>query len=361
MDGWMDGWRRNQYIFEFSNPNMNQTNLWNISNNCSISEFKQSIYPAVYLFIFTFGLIGHLISLFFFFGLWKRKMEFSPVNILMLNLLASDLMLVCSLPLRATYYLMDSHWAFGDITCRIMSYVLYINMYGSIYFLMVLSVVRFVAIVKPFKYIHWQSSRRAWIVCIIVWLIVSLASIPLLRAGTYQDQFGRTRCLELDSSMLKTIIVLNWGVLFLGFVMPFVVISVCYIFAAFYLLKLKKTRPNQRSQFNHKKSCSLVIIVLLIFLTCFMPYHVVRSLFLEAEMDVTKTSYGGSCHYIQRLREAAVITHCLASGNSCLDPLLFFFVGENFINFWRQNTPTRQSCITEQNVKVLEKMHTAFI
>ncbi|XP_051965584.1 cysteinyl leukotriene receptor 2-like [Xyrauchen texanus] len=324
------------FFLEFSNPTMNQPNVWNTSNNCSISEFKRSVYPAVYLFIFTFGLIGNLISLFFFFGLWKRKMAFSPVNIIMLNLLASDLMLVCSLPFRATYYLMDSHWTFGDVTCRIMSYILYINMYGSIYFLMVLSVVRFVAIVKPFVYIHWQSSRRAWIICIIVWLIVSLASIPLLRARNNQDTFGRTKCLELDSSMLKTIIVLNRGVLFLGFVMPFAVISVCYIFAAFYLLK--KARQNQRSPFNHKKSCSLVISVLQIFLTCFMPYHVARTLFLEAEMDLTNTSYGGSCHYIQRLRQAAVITHCLASGNSCLDPILFFFVGENFINFWRQNT-----------------------
>ncbi|XP_051520868.1 cysteinyl leukotriene receptor 2 isoform X2 [Myxocyprinus asiaticus] len=293
--------------------------------------------------------------------LWKRKMMFSPVNILMLNLLVSDLMLVCSLPLRAAYYLMDSHWVFGDITCRIMSYVLYINMYGSVYFLMVLSVVRFVAIVKPFRYIHWQSSQRAWIICFIIWLIVSVASIPLLRAGTYQDKFGKTRCLELDSSVLKTIIVLNRSVMFLAFVLPFAVISVCYIYAAFYLLKLRKARPNQRSQLNHKKSCSLVIIVLLIFLICFMPYHVVRTLFLEAEMDVTKNGYGGSCHYIKRLREAAVITHCLASGNSCLDPLLFLFAGENFMNFWRQNMPRRQSCIIEQNVKVSEKIQTAFI
>ncbi|XP_056613342.1 cysteinyl leukotriene receptor 2 isoform X1 [Triplophysa dalaica] len=329
---------------------MEQSNLSNTTNNCSITEFKYTIYPATYLFIFSLGLIGNLISLFFFVRTWRTTVASSPVNILMVNLLMSDLMTVCSLPLRASYYLMESHWAFGDVTCRIMSYIFYINMYGSIYFLMVLSVVRFVAIVKPFQYIRWQSSRRAWIICIVVWLTVSVTSIPLLRAGTSEGEHGRTKCLELDTSLLGTIIILNRGVLVLGFVMPFAVISVCYVFAAFYLLKLKNKR-SQRSQFNHKKSCSLVIIVLLIFLTCFMPYHVVRTIFLEAEMEVIKNGYGESCYYIQRLREAAVVTHCLASGNSCLDPLLFFFVGENFISFWRENTSRRQSCIIEHNVK----------
>lgn len=327
------------------------------NTNCSISEFKHTVYPIAYLFIFSFGLVGNLMSLFFFISSsLKKKASFSPVNILMLNLLLSDLMMVCSLPFRAAYYLMESDWAFGDITCRIMSYVFYINMYGSVYFLAVLSMVRFVAIVKPFAYVRWQNSRRAWAISIVIWLVVSLMSIPLLAAGT-SEELGRIKCLELNPHHLKTIITLNRGVLFLGFIMPFTIISVCYIFAAFCLLKLKKTRQNQRSQLNHKKSCSLVIIVLLIFLTCFMPYHIVRTLFLEAEMNIQDNGYGESCHYIQSLRKAAVITHCLASGNSCLDPLLFFFVGENFISFWRQHTPKRLSCINEQNVKVSEKIN----
>lgn len=318
-------------------------------NNCSISQFKHTVYPIAYLFIFSLGLISNITSLIFFFASSvQKKASLTPVNILMLNLLLSDLMLVCSLPFRASYFLMDSNWVFGDVTCRIMSYVFYINMYGSVYFLTLLSIVRFVAIVKPFVYVRWQNPRRAWITCIVIWIIVSLASIPLLKAGTYKE-YGKTRCLDLGHSNLETIIFLNRGTLFLGFVMPFAIISVCYIFAAVYLIKLKKR--NKRSQFNQKKSCSLVIIVLLIFLACFMPYHVVRTLFLEAERDIIINGYGDSCLYIESLRKAAVVTHVLASGNSCLDPLLFIFVGENFIRFWKHQSPRRQSCMIEQNAK----------
>ncbi|KAL6471299.1 hypothetical protein MHYP_G00199490 [Metynnis hypsauchen] len=105
-------------------PNLSTT----VECNCSVSDFKHTVYPAAYLSIFFIGLIGNLVSLCFFIGVRRSMKAFTPVNLFMMNLLISDLMLVCSLPFRAVYYLLDSHWVFGDITCRIMPFVFYINM-----------------------------------------------------------------------------------------------------------------------------------------------------------------------------------------------------------------------------------------
>lgn len=298
--------------------------------NCSIGDFKRNVYPAIYLFIFFLGLFAGLLSLCFFIGVSRTRKSFSSVHLFMMNLLISDLMLVCSLPFRAAYYLLDSHWIFGDVTCRIIGFVFYVNMYGSIYFLMVLSVVRFVAIIKPYSYVYLQSNQGAFLVCAFIWLLVLVGSIPLLKSGTFQDPSGQIKCLELDLSQLKPIITLNKAALCLGFILPFVVISVCYLIAARKLLQLRKDSTKRAP---HYKSCALVIIVLLIFLLCFMPYHVVRTVFLEAENQFRKNAYQ-SCHYIEFVRKAAVVTHCLAAGNSCLDPLLYFFVGENFWIYW---------------------------
>ncbi|XP_072547392.1 cysteinyl leukotriene receptor 2 [Salminus brasiliensis] len=302
--------------------------------NCSISAFKHSVYPAAYLSIFLLGLTANLISLCFFIGVRRTMKAFTPVNLFMLNLLISDLMLVCSLPFRAAYYLMDSHWVFGDVLCRIMGFVFYINLYGSVYFLMVLSVVRFVAIIRPYSYMYLQNSRGAVLVCVFVWLFVSLASIPLLDAGTSQDSSGNIKCLELDLSLVKTIITLNKGALCVGFVLPFIVISFSYIIVAGKLFQLKKVQGKKAR--HYKKSCALVIIVLLIFLVCFLPYHVVRTVFLDAEREFNEKGYGDSCQRIASIRKAAVITLCLAACNSCLDPLLYFFVGENFWSYWQK-------------------------
>ncbi|KAJ7990170.1 hypothetical protein DPEC_G00297540 [Dallia pectoralis] len=306
---------------------------WSIMNlsyneeNCSINTFKSSVYPPTYLTIFILGLVFNLTSLSFFVSVWRSKRGLSPVNLYMVNLLMSNLMLVCSLPFRASYYINDFNWAFGDVACRIMSYVFYINMYGSIYFLVVLSVVRYIAVAKPFRYNSMQSGHSSWLVCLLVWMLVSLASIPMLTSGTYVDTNNRTRCLELNpeynSSNLRTLAMANHATMMLGFVIPFAVITVCYAFVVVHLL-----RRREGTMVSHKKSMYLVIIVLVLFLVCYMPYHIMRTVHLHAEGQI-KDNKEHPCAYIELVRKGAVITLCLAAGNSCLDPLLYFFVGEN--------------------------------
>ncbi|XP_062409230.1 cysteinyl leukotriene receptor 2 [Sardina pilchardus] len=312
---------------------MNQSCIGD-GQNCSISEFKRNVYPTAYLLMFIIGLIANLISLYVFLNMWRAERTLSSINLFMVNLTVSDLMLICSLPFRASYYINDSNWVFGDVTCRFMSYIFYVNMYGSVYFLMVLSVIRYVAITKPYTYVRQQHYRFTWLVCVCIWLLVSLASIPNLFGGSKQDG-EKVKCLELvepEATLLNTIVIMNYGALLLGFLVPFLVILVCYIFVVHRLLK-QNIMKTQRHQY--KKSCSLVIIVLVIFLACFLPYHVARSVFLHAEWDLCTNGTRGSCGYIIGVRKAAVITHCLASANSCLDPLLYIFVGENFRKFWR--------------------------
>lgn len=310
------------------------------AQNCSISEFKQSVYPAAYLLIFIIGLIANLISLCVYLKMWRAEKSLSSINVFMVNLTVSDLMLICSLPFRASYYINDLNWVFGDVTCRIMSYILYVNMYGGVYFLMILSVVRYIAITRPYTYRRQHNFRYTWVVCLSIWLLVSLTSIPNLYGGSKQDG-GTVKCLELlepDAHLLNTMVIMNyWAVLF-GFVIPFIVILICYVFVVHRLLKQNVPRANrQQCKKQYKKSCSLVIIVLAIFLVSFFPYHVARSVFLQAEWDLCIHGTRGSCGYIMGVRKAAVVTQCLAVANSCLDPLLYIFVGENFRKFWRKS------------------------
>lgn len=307
------------------------------AHNCSINEFKRNVYPVAYLLMFIIGLVANLISLWFFLKSWRMQRSLSSVNLFMLNLNVSDLMLVCSLPFRASYYINDSHWVFGDVVCRIMSYVFYVNMYGSVYFLMALSVIRYVAITKPYTYMRQQNYRYSWLVCLSIWLLVGLASMPQLFSRTQPANSDKMRCLELldaKPDLLNTFIIMNYGALLLGFLMPLLVILVCYMFVVHRLLMQNKARANRQ---HYKRSCSLIIIVLTIFMACFLPYHVARSIFLQAEWRACVHGVT-SCGYIQSARKAAVVTHCLASANSCLDPLLYFFVGENFRTFFRRQS-----------------------
>ncbi|NXN94058.1 CLTR2 protein, partial [Rhinopomastus cyanomelas] len=290
-------------------------NFTNSSSNCTTDSFKQVVYPIVYLSIFVLGAVGNGLSIYVFFQPVQRK---TPVNIYMQNLAVSDLMFVSTLPFRATYFLLGSHWIFGDIACRVMTYLLYVNMYCSIYFLTVLSVVRFTAVVYPFK--HWKltNTKYARITCVSIWTFVLAASSPMLckEIAGYKDP---EKCLDLHPSTTHRLLIMNSFVLIVGFILPFCTIIFCYIFAIRALLKSRN--PQHKKTICHKKALSTIIITLILFLLCFLPYHILRTIHLShsrcSEADLL-------------LHKALVVSLCLAATNSCLDPILYYFAAEKF-------------------------------
>ncbi|KFQ59188.1 Cysteinyl leukotriene receptor 2, partial [Pelecanus crispus] len=290
-------------------PGDNTTN----NSSCTIDSFKQVIYPIMYLSIFVLGAVGNGLSIYVFFQPSKRK---TSVNIYMQNLAVSDLMFVSTLPFRATYFLLGSRWIFGEILCRIMTYTLYVNMYCSIYFLTVLSVVRFVAIVYPFKHCKITNMKYAKITCTAIWVFVLAASSPLL-SKLIAGYNSVEKCLDLHRSSIPRLLLMNSFVLIVGFILPFCTIIVCYIFAIKALLKSRT--PQCKKPVCHKKALSTIIITLILFLLCFLPYHILRTVHL----------IHSSCSQAS-LHKALVVTLCLAAMNSCLDPILYYFAAENF-------------------------------
>ncbi|NXC45692.1 CLTR2 protein, partial [Penelope pileata] len=298
----------------FSEMSLNDSSA-NSSFNCSTDAFKQVIYPIAYIFIFFLGAVGNSLSIYVFLQPSQRK---TSVNIYMQNLAVSDLMFVSTLPFRASYYLLGSHWVFGDILCRIMTYTMYVNMYCSIYFLTVLSVVRFMAIVYPFKSWKVTNMKYAKIMCAVIWVFVLAASSPLL-SKVIAGYRNPAKCLDLHPSSTDRLLMMNSFVLAVGFILPFCTIIICYIFAIRALLKSRT--PQCKKAICHKKALSTIIITLILFLLCFLPYHVLRTVHLML---------GGCSQASLPVHKALVVTLCLAATNSCLDPVLYYFAAENF-------------------------------
>ncbi|KAJ7413802.1 Cysteinyl leukotriene receptor 2 [Pitangus sulphuratus] len=289
-------------------------NFTNSSFDCSIDGLKQVIYPIMYLIIFFLGAVGNGLSIYVFFQPSQRM----SVNIYMKNLAISDLMFVSTLPFRATYFLLGSRWIFGDILCRIMTYTLYLNMYCSIYFLTVLSVVRFIAIVYPFKHGKVTNAKYARITCTAIWIFVLAAASPLL-SKEISGYSTPVKCLDLHPFNTHRLFMMNSFVLTVGFILPFCTIVVCYVFAIRALLK-SRTQQSKR-MVCHKKALSTIIITLILFILCFLPYHILRTVHLM---------YSVCSQASLPVHKALVVTLCLAATKSCFDPILYYFSAENF-------------------------------
>ncbi|XP_051276702.1 cysteinyl leukotriene receptor 1 [Dicentrarchus labrax] len=291
----------------------------------SIDDFRNQVYSTSYSLITVLGLVGNGFALAVLIRTYRQS---SPFHVYMVNLAVSDILCVMTLPLRVLYYVNKGQWYQGDFLCRISSYALYVNLYCSIYFMAAMSITRFLAIVFPVQNMRLVTENRARLVCVGIWVFICLSSSPFLMSGQHIDEkTNKTKCFEppQNGKSVKKLVVLNYLSLVLGFVLPFLVILLCY--AGIVRALLSRTSAARRQRDTGTKAIRMIVIVLLTFLISFMPYHIQRTIHLSflSRNDTT-------CSERIAMQKSVVVTLCLAAANSCFDPLLYFFSGEGFRN-----------------------------
>lgn len=291
------------------NDSVNQTNC---------TEFKYLAYTITYTIMVPVSLFSNSAALFVFLGQTTRK---TANTVFMTNLAISDVCFALTLPFRLIYYFRECHWDFWDWLCRWCVYSFYVNLYTSVLFLTGLSVLRYLAVVHPIRNKTLATARRASLACFCIWVFVAIMSIPFLMSGATTEN-GKTSCFEIKNKTdWKRVQQLNYVGLVFGFLIPFIIILGCYgriIQRLFANRKLQKRRHGQR-----RRSVYLIAVILSAFLLCFAPYHVVRTLHLQAVVS-------GNKEQETVLLKILVITLCMAASNSCLNPLLYYFAGESF-------------------------------
>ncbi|XP_043538057.1 cysteinyl leukotriene receptor 1-like [Chiloscyllium plagiosum] len=293
--------------------------------NCSNEEFKFPVFVRAYSTILILGFIGNTVALYVFVKLTQRK---TASTVFMINLAVSDLFFTLTLPYRIIYYV-QREWRLGAFLCRITTYAFYVNLYSSIFFLTALSIFRYISILHPIWSRSVVTVRRSLWVTIGIWLFIGLVSVPFLLVSS-KCVNGTCRCFEPSNVSWSQIQRMNYFAFVVGFLLPFLTILACYTRILQRLMGSAGTmRVNARSR---RKSTYMIIIVMSSFLFCFLPYHVIRTIHLHIMSD-------GVCHdtvwFVQR---AVVVTICLAAANSCLNPVLYYFVGENFQSTLKTST-----------------------
>ncbi|XP_015280614.1 PREDICTED: cysteinyl leukotriene receptor 1 [Gekko japonicus] len=300
----------------------NSTSLSTPSPTChdTIDEFRNHVYSTVYSIVTMVGFVGNGFVLCVLIRTYQDKTAF---QVYMLNLAISDLLFVFTLPLRVVYYINNGNWFFGDFLCRITSYALYVNLYCSIFFMTAMSFFRCIAIAFPVQNIHFLTEKRARLTCVTIWIFVMLTSSPFLLRGSYEDPAtNKTKCYEPPApEMVLKLMVLHYIALLVGFIVPFVIITICCTVIIRALLK----NSLHKKQEARRKAVWMVIIVTLAFLISFSPYHVQRTVHIHFLMRK-----GASCEDVLYMQKTVVISLSLAATNCCFDPLLYFFSGGNF-------------------------------
>ncbi|XP_051893163.1 P2Y purinoceptor 4 [Pristis pectinata] len=276
--------------------------------------------PIFLSLVFSAGFILNSVSLWIF---WFCIKKWSTGMILQFNLALADAIITPAAPFMVAYFSL-SHWPFGQFLCQLKVFLLSTNMYGSIYFLALISIHRYIAVVHCTKKTIFKEVKFVKLMCAGVWTLLFAQGFPFFFVLKTTEVNNSTQCLSIHQDELMTLyFVWNTAILFTGYTIPFVTSVICYTLLASFIIKLN---PNQlKSQRMKVKSMQMIMVSLAIFIICFLPVHVSRTVGITL-----KLFHPDQCHLVNMVELVYYRCLALSSTNCCLDPFLYFFASEKY-------------------------------
>ncbi|KAM3936688.1 proteinase-activated receptor 1-like [Leptodactylus fuscus] len=252
--------------------------------------------------------------------LLKIKIK-TPAVVYMLNLAIADVLFVAVLPFNIVYRFSGNNWKIGEGMCRIVTAAFYCNMYCSILLMTSISVDRYMAVVFPIHSRSWRTKKRAWLVCVFIWLISIASTVPLLltKQTIYIDSLDITTCYDVLELKKQQQFYMYYFTAFssIFFFFPLFITIFCYVVIIRTLSKRSKDIENSSKK---RRAICLTIIVLTVFIICFGPTNII---FLMHYLHFLN-GYSESLYY------AYILCACISSISSCLDPLMYYYASSNY-------------------------------
>uniref|UniRef100_A0A8C8VGJ9 G-protein coupled receptors family 1 profile domain-containing protein n=1 Tax=Pelusios castaneus TaxID=367368 RepID=A0A8C8VGJ9_9SAUR len=294
---------------------------------CAVNQiFSHRFLSVVYFIVFLLGLLGNGL------GLWSlcagsRRSSWSALRVLVCNLGVADLLYVFTLPFLMTYYHQGRVWSFGKESCRLMRALFHINLYASIGFLTCISIHRYLGIVHPLKIRgRCQALGPNLLLSALVWGWVIIQVSPDFSFSKINST--GTKCHDTTGNEnLDAYLPYVLAITMTGFVIPFLIIVGCYGHVVVVLVRNENVNPTLK-----RRSIKLVVLVMVLFSICFLPYHVFRNLNLLTR----KWQLQGACtQTLKNIYVSYQVSRGLASFNSALNPLLYLMTSEDSMSWIR--------------------------
>lgn len=152
----------------------NTTNERNSSDIAPIADSRHDAVIVLQLFVFiTIILTAFAGNMLVCIAVCKFRQLQTTTNIALVGLAVTDVLMVYVIILHAIM-MTEGRWTMGDTLCEVSSSIgLTLNVISLLH-LAYISLDRFVAIIKPFRYHIWITKKRATIAVLYLWLITVL-------------------------------------------------------------------------------------------------------------------------------------------------------------------------------------------
>ncbi|ALC45209.1 sNPF-R [Drosophila busckii] len=346
------------------------------------NQFVQIFFYVLYTTVFVLGVFGNVLVCYVV--LRNRAMQ-TVTNIFITNLALSDILLcVLAVPFTPLYTFMG-RWAFGRTLCHLVSFAQGCSIYISTLTLTSIAIDRYFVIIYPF---HPRMKLSTCIGIIVsIWVISLLATLPY---GMYMKMNDDGNATQLANETLASVNaaadassaaqaymqVMTAGVTLapeltvhpvyceenwpseeyrkvfgaitttLQFVLPFIIISICYVWISVKLNQRARAKPGSKSSRREeadrdrkKRTNRMLIAMVAVFGLSWLPINVVN---IFDDFDDKSNEWR---FYILFF----FVAHSIAMSSTCYNPFLYAWLNENFRKEFKHVLP----CFNPSNNNII--------
>ncbi|XP_035281116.1 neuromedin-K receptor-like isoform X2 [Anguilla anguilla] len=302
-----------------SSPSNGSNVTGNFTNQFVQPPWRIALWSVAYSFVLVVAVFGNLIVIWII--LAHKRMR-TVTNYFLLNLAFSDASKAAFNTLINFIYAVNGEWYFGDSYCKFHNFFPVTAVFSSIYSMTAIAVDRYMAFIHPLQPRLSAKATRVVIVCI--WSLAIVLAFPLCFYSTTTTIPRRTLCFvnwprsSEDSFMYHIIVTV------LVYVLPLVVMGIAYTIIGITLWGGEipgDTNKNYHGQLTAKrKVVKMMIIVVLTFAFCWMPYHIY---FIVTGLNKLLTKW----KYIQQVYLSVM---WLAMSSTMYNPIIYCCVNSRF-------------------------------
>lgn len=298
--------------------------------------FVQMSFSIFYLAIFIVGIIGNVLVCYVVF---RNKAMHTVTNFFITNLALSDILLcILAVPFTPLYTFLGQ-WIFGNLLCHLVPFAQGVSIYISTLTLTSIAMDRYIVIIYPFR--HRMRVSICMVIITAIWIVSLLLTLPYglyvrLNRGDSANDSDVRYCEEDWPSETKRKLFGTITVT-LQFVLPFLIISICYILVSYKLNDRAKSKPGSKTakkeeadRDRKKRTNRMLISMVAVFGVSWLPMNAVN---IFNDYYETKNEFYTLLFFV---------THCIAMSSTCYNPFLYAWLNENFRKEFKQVLPCFQ-------------------
>ncbi|KAH9418342.1 hypothetical protein DERP_010209 [Dermatophagoides pteronyssinus] len=360
-----------EQFFGYNNNDDNDDD--DLQEEIPLSLWIKILFYIVYLIICLLGIWGNLIVCYI---VARKSTMHTVTNVFIANLALSDILLcLFAVPFTPLYLITFKNWIFGRALCHLVPFAQGVSVYISAFTLMSIAIDRYFVILHPFK------PRMLMKICILIIIAIWMSAIILTFPYAHFMDYVETKPERLLSTTInEELLELNdngeivavdatgdnnndndddddIGIIYLcaeqwpheelskmfgitttalQFVIPFIIITFCYVKICAKLSDRARTIPGnvsarreEQERERTRKTNGMLISMVIIFVISWLPLNMVN---LLADF------YEEASHW-RNQRAIFLISHAIAMSSTCYNPFLYAWLNENFRKEFKEVLP----------------------